>query len=113
MAYSNRSDWNRDRNERGRSHGERDQERQFARHQQDWDEDSRSSRERMERDYYGGGSDYRIEGRGGYGGGSDDQGSRYGQERMQRGYGQGDYDQEFGQGGGRYGGQGGRFSESG
>ena len=63
MAYSNRSDWNRDRNERGRSQSDRDYERQFGRQQQEWDDDSRSTRERMERDYYGGGSDYRTEGR--------------------------------------------------
>ncbi|MET0536054.1 MAG: BON domain-containing protein [Steroidobacter sp.] len=89
MSYSNRSDWNRDR------------ERQSSRQQQDWDEESRRAHDSMERDRYG------AEGRGGYGGGREDEGPRYGQRvRQERGYGQGEYDQEFGQE------RGGRYSES-
>lgn len=67
MAYSNyRSDWSRDRDERGRS-------------QRDWDEDdSRRARESMERDYYGS----EMGGRGGYGGSRGEPGGRshYGNE---------------------------------
>src|SRR4051794_14817224 len=111
MGYSNRSDWSRDRNERGRSGEQRDdyRNRQFS--HRDWDEDdSRRARESMERDYHG--SEMSSE-RGGYGGwrGEQEEGPRY-----NRGYGQGDYDQEYGQ---RESGQGardshsGRFSESG
>ena len=100
MAYSNyRSDWNRDRNERWRSGGHRDESRDRD------DDDARRARESMERDYYG------SESRGGYGGRGEyeDQSSRYGQ-RYNRGYGQGDYDQDYGQ---RESGQGGRYTQSG
>lgn len=101
MAYSNyRSEWNRDRNERWRSGGQRDESRDRD------DDDSRRARESMERDYYGS----EMGGRGGYGGrGYQDRGSREGQS-YNRGYGQGDYDQNYGQ---REFGQGGRSSASG
>lgn len=113
MAYSDyrsgrsgQGDWNRDRNERWRTHDrERDRDEQYT---QSDDDDSRLARESMERDYYGSG------GRGGYRSRShedprdrEDRGPRY-----NRGYGQGDYDQDYGSQGGRSS-QGGRFSESG
>ena len=117
MAYSNRGDWYRNRNEpRGG-----DREQRFR--QDDWnpeEEDERRMRESMARDQYG------NEGRGGYGGigsgraSSEAESARYGRDfgyrrddergrnYNQRGYGQGDYDQEFGpqRGGSRDGGYG-------
>jgi hypothetical protein len=96
MAYSNyRSGWGRDRDERGRS-------------PRDWDDDdSRRARESMERDYHG---SEMSGGRGGYGGWRgehEDPAPRY-----NRGYGQGDYDQEYGRRESAEG-QSGRYSESG
>lgn len=88
MAYSNRGDWGRDRNERWRTR-DRDPGNQYT---QSDDDDSRLARESMERDYYG--NEQGGRGRGGYGGwrGEQEEGPRY-----NRGYGQGDYDQDYGQ----------------
>ncbi|MDY6947855.1 MAG: BON domain-containing protein, partial [Pseudomonadota bacterium] len=106
MAYSNyRNDWSRDRNERGRSAGQRDEARSSD------DDDSRRARESMERDYYGD-----EMGRGGYRGRgehdadeSQERGSHQGQS-YNRGYGQGDYDQDYGR---SESGQGGRYTQGG
>jgi len=104
MAYGNyRGEWNRDRNERWRTHDrDRDRENQYT---QSDDDDSRLARDSMERDYYGGESGGR--GRGGYGGWrrEHEEGPRY-----NRGYGQGDYDQEYGR---RESGQGARYGRGG
>ena len=89
MAYSNRGDWGRDRNERWRTRDrDRDPGNQYT---QSDDDDSRLARDSMERDYYGSET---SGGRGGYGGwrGEHEEGPRY-----NRGYGQGDYDQDYGQ----------------